>query len=277
MINELKHKNIFITATIGITLLSFAYASVSYVHSYGKKIDPNSIRAFSVTGEGKVTAKPDIAVTNFTVISEGGTDINALLKDNADKINAITAFLKENKIKDEDIKTIEYNVNPRYTECTFSPQPYNTPIRYPTNVNQQVDVQPIQVCPPPKIVGYTIRQSTEVKIHDFAVIGNILSGVVQKGANSVSQLSFNIDKEKELRQTARDEAVKNAYEKAQQLAKIAGFRVGKIIDIQDGSSYPYYAKYDSMMPTYTPGGVAPSISAGSQEINVNVTIRYEME
>jgi len=276
LINEMKYKSTIVISAIAIALLSFAYASVSYVHSYEKQINPTSLRAFTVTGEGKVVTKPDVAVFSLTVISEGGKDLAVLQKDNADKTNAITAFLKENGIKEEDIKTTEYSVDPRYKECRLNPS-YPQPVMmvpYPTAPTE------VQSCPPPEIVGYTVRQSTEVKVRNFDVVGKVLSGVVTKGANSVSQLSFKVDDDTTLQKEARDIAIKKARAKADEIAHAAKFRVGEVIDIQEGYSYPYYARYDTISAYGKGGGdisAAPSISAGSQEIVVNVTIRYEMK
>ncbi|MCK5590424.1 MAG: SIMPL domain-containing protein, partial [Candidatus Pacebacteria bacterium] len=199
---------------------------------------------------------------SFTVISEGGTDLSLLQADNAKKIEAVTDFVKKEGVDDKDIKTTAYSVSPRYTIC----YPYK---------------EPSGVCPPREIVGYTVRQSTQVKIRDFDTIGDILGGVVTKGANSVSQLSFNIDDETILQAEAREEAIKKADQKAKEIAKAGGFRVGKVLGISEGYVSPYRTKYD-----YTYGmsaefaesdSFAPTIEAGSQEVSVTVTLVYEIK
>lgn len=258
--NKTINKTQMLTIAIILALLAFSYASIQFVHSYEKTIEPSSFRSFDVSAEGSVVAVPDIATFSFTVISEGDTNLAALQTDNAQKVSAISSFIEGKNIDKKDIKTTEYSINPRYKQCYAYREPSG-------------------VCPPLEIVGYTVRQSTIVKIRDFNIIGDVLAGVVDSGANSVSQLQFSIDDETILEAQAREEAIKKAYEKAKQIAKAGNFNIGKILDISEGYSYPYNSYYKA--ETIGIGGdsatFAPSIEAGSQEIIINVTITYEIQ
>jgi uncharacterized protein YggE len=255
-----EYKKGLLNIAIIVTLLTFSYAAISFVRSYDKTIEPSNFRSFSVTGEGSVVTVPDIASFSFTVISEGSTDLASLQADNAKKNNEINTFLKEQGIDPKDIKTSAYNVSPRYEQCYAYREPSG-------------------VCPPPKIVGYTVSQTTEVKIRDFEIIGDTLAGVVTSGANSVSQLLFTIDDETAIQEQAREEAIAKAQEKAKQIAQAAGFGVGKLLDITEGYAYPYQAKYTyaAMDMVAAEGSYAPSVEAGSQEVTVTVTLTYEIQ
>ena len=77
-------------------ILGVAIAALLYVNSYSQSIDPGTTRNFTVTGEGKSVAVPDIAEFIFSVITEGGTDIAGIQKQNVDKVNRAINFLKEN-------------------------------------------------------------------------------------------------------------------------------------------------------------------------------------
>lgn len=235
------------------------YAAASYVASYSKSVDPSSFRNFSVSGEGKSIGVPDIARFTFSVITEGGKDIGKLQQENTEKVNAINAFAKEQGIGDKDIRTQNYNIDPRY-------QYFSCP-------------QNGGACPPAEIVGYTINQSVQVKIRDFTKIGSLLSGMVQKGANSVSQLTFTIDDPTMVQNEARAEAIVKARQKAEGLAAAGGFRLGKLLSIEESSSVPQipYPMYERAMGVGGGGGVAPSIEPGSQEVSVSVTLRYEIK
>lgn len=255
------YKKYILTIAATIALLTFSYASIQFVQSYEKNIEPSSFRSFSVSAEGEVVAVPDVATFSFTVISEGDTDLASLQADNAKKIDAISSFLEGSNIDKKDIKTTEYSVNPRYKECYTYREPGGT-------------------CPPPEIVGYTVRQSTFVKIRNFEIIGDILSGVVSSGANSVSQLQFDIDDRTALEAQAREKAIKEAYEKAKQIASAGNFSVGKILDIQEGYSYRYKNSYgyaSDMAFGVEEASFAPAIEAGSQEISIQVSITYEID
>lgn len=259
-----KLKNILGIALVAAVFV-FAFGYLDYVASYSRSTQPSSYRSFSVSGEGKVTAIPDIAQFTFSVVTQGGKDIAALQKENTDKTNSAIDFLKAQGIEAKDIKTTKYNMEPRY--------------QYYSCKNPESSVAP---CPPAEIVGYTITQTVLVKIRDFTKIGTIISGVVENGANSVSSLSFTIDDRTALENQAKEKAITQAREKAQLVAKAGGFIVGRLLSVDEGYT-PYYAyglgseETKKMSALDSVEAAPPTIEAGSQEITVDVTLRYEIK
>jgi uncharacterized protein len=262
MDNKIK-KYLGLAVIIAIFLFAFGY--LSYVNSYSKSVEPNSYRSFSVAGEGKVTAIPDVAQFTFSIITEGGKDIAALQKENVDATNKAIDFLKAQGIEAKDIKTTNYSLNPKY--------------QYYDCRNPESSITP---CPPAEIAGYTINQTVSVKIRDFTKIGTVISGVVDAGANSVSSLSFTVDDPTALENQAKEEAIAQARVKAEMTAKAGGFKIGRLISLDDTYT-PYYYGYglgggDMMKAESVSSAVpAPTIEPGSQEITVNVTLRYEIK
>jgi len=251
---------------IAVAILAVGYSAISYVNSYGKSIQPSSFRSFSVTGDGKATAIPDIAEFSFKVITEGGKDISSLQTDNTNKVNKTIEFVKSKGVEDKDIKTQYYNIEPRYQtyQCGITPL-YGT--------------SSVEPCPPASIVGYTITQSVDVKIRDFSKIGDIMAGVVSNGANSLGSLSFTIDDPSKVHSEARAQAITKAKEKAQSVAQAGGFRIGRLLNISEG--YNPYARYDYLSSAVGMGATkesaAPTIEAGSQEVSVTITMQYEIK
>jgi len=66
--------------------------------------------------------------------------------------------------------------------------------------------------------------------------------------------------------------------KAKEMARVGGFRVGKLISIDESAPYSYSTKYYGMggEAVSSTAATAPDIQPGSQEINVNVYLRYEI-
>lgn len=254
-----------LTISIIVGILVFSIAALQYVDSYSKSIEPSSFRSFQVSAEGKVVAIPDVAQFSFSVIIQGGTDIESLQNENIEKTNKAIDFVKTSGVEDKDIKTQDFRLNPDY-------QSFSCPRSFGGEVTP---------CPPPKIVGYTVTQTVLVKIRDFAMIGKILSGVVEEGANSVSQLSFTIDDRDAKESEARTEAIKKAQEKAEAIAEAGGFSIGRLLSIQEGSSpvFPRFA-FAEALDSGIGGAVpapAPTIEPGSQDVVVNVTLVYEID
>ncbi|OGY92168.1 MAG: hypothetical protein A3H70_04805 [Candidatus Komeilibacteria bacterium RIFCSPLOWO2_02_FULL_48_11] len=250
----------YLYITIIAALLLGAFASIKYVTAYSKAIQPSSFRSFNVSGDGKEVVVPDIAQFSFGVITEGGKDIAKLQKENTDKVNKTIEFLKSKNIDKKDIATENYSVDPRY---------------------QYFDCSSGRLCPPAEIIGYTVNQTVSVKIRNFDIIGDTLSGVVQNGANNVSQLQFTIDDPTEVQNQARAKAIVKAQAKAKAIAKAADFSLGRLLSIDESSQ-------SSPLPMYGGYGIGgdakldraesvPSIEPGSREVNVYVTLTYEIE
>ncbi len=247
--------------TIIIALLSVSFGVVKYVEVYSKSIEPSTFRSFSVSGEGKVVAVPDVARFTFSVITEGGKDLSALQESNVSKTNSAIDFVKSKGVDSKDIKTEGYSVEPRY-------QYANCSSNGPT------------ACPPPAIVGYIVRQTVMVSVRDFTKAGEILGGVVSQGANQVSQLAFTIDDPTSVENVAREEAIAKAREKAEAVADAGGFRVGRLLSIDEGGYYPspYYDKAMGMGgDEMVRSSIIPIVEPGSQEVKITVTLRYEID
>lgn len=261
-----KIKNyVGIAIIVGILLLGVSAAS--YVTSYSKVAEPPGLRSFSVTGEGKVVAVPDVAKFTLSVITEGGKTLTSLQKENTEKVNKIIEFVKAKGVEAKDIKTQYYNVEPRYQYFTCQPT---------FEILPGGERKP---CPPPEITGYTINQTVSVKVRDFDKTGELLGGVVDQGANSVSQLSFTVDDPYELRNQARAEAIAKARAQALATAKAGGFILGRLLSIDEGGyPYPYYADgFGGGGASALKASPPPTIEPGSQEIVVNLILRYEIE
>ncbi|MDE2019266.1 MAG: SIMPL domain-containing protein [Patescibacteria group bacterium] len=266
-------KNVLGVAII-ITVLLVGYAAISGVNSYGESIQPSSFRSFVATGEGKATAIPDVAEFSFQVITEGGSNIASLQTQNTASVNKAIAFVKSQGVADKDIQTQYYNINPRYQtyNCRTIPETAGTGAVSPSNV---------QPCPPSSIVGYTITQSIDVKMRDFSKIGSIMNGIVSAGANQVGSLSFTMDDPSSVQNQARANAIANAKAQAAVIAQAGGFKIGRLLSVQENNPYPIYAK------AYGMGGgaamesavaaPAPAIQPGSQEISETVTLQYEIQ
>lgn len=260
---------LLVASTLGVLVFSLTYASTA-------KIDVS--RSFTVQGEGKAVAVPDVAQFTFSVFNEGGTKMVELEKETSKKVNEVISYLRKNGVESKDISTEEYAVEPRYQ----TPQCRNG------------------VCPPSEVAGYTVRQTVTVKLRDFEKIGSILSEVANFNVNSISRLDFVVDDPAAVEFEARQKAVAEAKKKAQNIASAADFSLGKLISIYENNYYqPYAVGYgrggggDMMMePAMAKLDTAtssssdpvteqamvetPVIEPGSQDVVINVSMTYSI-
>lgn len=253
-------KNAVGVAVLALSLLSLFLLAKSLTefrkYAYTGKEYPAQT-TISVSGKGEVVAVPDIAT--FTIgVSEEAMTVATAQKNSADKSNAITEFLKENDVDEKDIKTSGYNIYPRY-EYT---KDYTKPYPYP---EKRV------------LAAYVVSQSFEVKLRNIADAGKILGGVGELGATDVSGLTFGFDKEKEMKEKARAEAIKKASYDAEKIAKDLGVKLVRIVNFyEDQGMDRFYG-----MGMGGDGAVAlkspvPAISTGEGKIVSNVNVVYEI-
>ena len=201
--------------------------------------------------------------------------MGALQKENTEKVNKAIAAVKALGVDPKDIKTASYSISPRYQYYSCQ-----GPLWYGAGAEPRaVSGAEPRPCPPAEIVGYTIKQTVTVTLRDFEKIGQFIADVTASGINAIYGPNFTLDDPYAAQNQARSEAIAKAREKAEAIARAAGFRVGRLVSINEGGIYPYYAKgYGGDMALGIPEAApTPTIEPGSEEVTVNVMLVFEME
>lgn len=239
-----------VTAVIVFFILLFVFAkwgpAINFSTTTQTKGDP-----FVVTGEGKVFVTPDIA--KITVgVQESGASLKTVQDNLNKKSAAITDAVKNLGVKKEDIKTTSYNLYPQYDY-------QNSPNR---------------------LTGYQVSTTYEITIKDFDKINDLIVVATGAGANMEGGINFEINEvtKKEKLQEARSLAAVDVKEKAQGLASAAGINLGKVINISESQGSNEIRPLPAMGGAVTLDKLAiePSIQAGQTEINVLVTLSFEV-
>ena len=245
---DILQKKLLGWGALGLMVLSGMFLIVKTGQEYNTAATTNTV---SFSGQGKVLAKPDVAIVDLSIVTEAASSKTAQ-DDNSAKSKAVTAFLKKQGIDDRDIATTGYNIYPQYT--------------YPSNEK-------------PAISGYQVNQTIQVKVGDLTKIDDVLAGIVSVGVNQINQLQLTIDDPEKLKDQAREQAIKDAQAKAATLQHQLGIRLGRIVNFTEGTEgvpVPVYIKTDA----YGRGGgapIAPEIPVGENEIAVLVTITYQIK
>ena len=165
-------------------------------------------RSMTLTGQGQVTAIPDMAVIRLGV-QLTGSDLASVQSQNAQLSQDVLDALRRMGITD--IKTFQYSIDKYYEYDNGTP----------------IDR------------GYTVRNMLEVKTRDMDLLGNIIDTAVDAGANVVDLISFEVSNPEYYYQRALNLAVMDAVEKAKSISNNLGTRVEPIpINITESSSMP---------------------------------------
>ncbi len=205
----------------------------------------------SVTGIGTATGIADMAVISFN-IDVSNIDAGDAVDEATELAEGAIEAAVEMGISEEDIETVGYSI---YLEEEYD---YNTYEYTGENL-------------------YHLTHSFTIKVRDIDQAGDILSALVRGGATSVGGINFTISNRDELIVEARENALIQAKETAEQLAEGLGVSLGDPISVSEWVDY--YGGYD----TYGYGGYddyyyeSPPISPGNSSVTMNVSVSYEID
>ncbi len=237
-------------AVILFFVLLFAYTKLAGPIPFSvNSISTMKTDTFTVLGEGKVIVPPDIAVINVGVQANGGS-VKQVQDELNRKINAVSEAVKRVGVKDADIQTSNYSIYPQYDYQTGGQ----------------------------RITGYQASSNLTVKVRDIDRANDVIDGATAAGANQVGGMSFDVDDKTKAQNEAREKAVAEAKRKAQDAARIAGFRLGNIVNYQESFGggmppVPLMARAEADKAMGAPTQVEP----GSSEIVVTVSLSYELQ
>jgi uncharacterized protein YggE len=210
---------------------------------------PTLNRTITVVGEGKISLPPDLARINVgvEVVNASAVDATAAT---TEQINVLIAALTEAGIAPEDIQTSSFSV-------------------YAERFN--ADGTPSQT------VNYRVSNTVSVLVRDVSTLGAILDTAVRAGANNIYGVDFLLDDPSEARSGARAMAMENAKATAEELAGLAGLKIGRVISISEviGSQGGYYSNQFTAMSIGKGGGDVP-VAPGRLELNLELQVVYEL-
>ena len=200
-------------------------------------------RTITVSGNGKVTVKPDIATLNLGVQANASTATAALSQSNAAATKLIAA-LKAAGVADDDIVTSGIQVYPTYSSGSF-------------------------------ITGYQSSNSVTVTVRSIDRTGPVIDAAAAAAGDNVTigGVSFSVGNPEKVLAAARSAAIANAAARAGQFADAAHVHVGSVLQISEVSvsPIPIFAS-----PTADAAGGATPVQTGTQDLTVSVTVVYAL-
>lgn len=204
-------------------------------------------RYIQVSGRGQVSAEPDQATVRLGVSTEADT-AQAALDENNDQMTAVISATLEAGVAEEDIQTQGFNLSPVY----------DTP-----DAGQA-----------PELAGYRADNIVTVTVHDLSQLGELLDAAVEAGSNTIEGIQFEVSNQAELEAAAREAAITDAQQKAEQLTELAGAELGPVQTIlETGNATPITA------PIAQEENLSASVPVqpGTQLIDASVQVTWEIQ
>lgn len=205
-----------------------------------------------VAGTGKAMATPDIALLTFGIEAEAKSVAEAQ-QEAAMAMDRVMKALKAEGISEKDVQTQRFSISP---------------------VRRWIENERIE-----EIIGYRVTNMVVAKVRKIDKAGFIIDAVAEVGGDltRIRDIGFTVDDPTPYYHQARENAVKDAMSKAEQIAELAKIKLGKLLYISEGTVYTppirdfYKAEAGAAAPPTT------SISPGELEIQLNVQMVYEID
>jgi uncharacterized protein YggE len=214
-------------------------------------VDLNSQQGIWVSGEGEVTVTPDIATLWLGIEAKADTVAEAQSQA-AEAMDAVMAALADNGVDENDIQTQYFSI---YQDT-----------RWDSVKDEEVEV------------GYEVTNMVTAKIREIDEIGPIIDAVAAAGRDytRISNISFSVDDPTPYYDEARQEAMADARDRAEQLAELAGVILGEPFYISEGvqASISRSAYYEGVMAPAPVVEYPTSISPGEMELALTVQVAY---
>jgi uncharacterized protein YggE len=193
-------------------------------------------------GNGSLSVVPDMAVINLGVETIN-SDLKTAQEQNSSTVVEIINNLKDMGIDEKDIKTAEYNIRKDYDYVS----------------GEQV------------FKGYKVTYMLEIIVNDINLVGDIIDSSVEKGANIIRNISFEVKNPSNYYEKALNLSLKDAIEKAESIGRQLEVKVNSIPILITEESYSAsipYAKEYAVRDT--------PIEVGQNKINasINCTFSY---
>lgn len=219
--------------------LAFVIASATVAAAQTAPPEPSSV---VVSGEGVVKAVPDQAWVTIGAESRSKISKEAQAR-NAEAMTAVQQKLGSLGIATDAIRTIAIDLQLEYDYANGRQTPR----------------------------GYVARNTIEVRVDDFARLGDVLDAAVGSGATNLHGLRFDVKRREALEREALQLAVANAMGRAEALAAGAKRTIDRVIRIEEssvgrGPEMPVMAMRMKAEDASTP------VAAGELEIRAQVRV-----
>jgi uncharacterized protein YggE len=205
--------------------------------------DPGQI---TVTGEGQVEARPDMATVSLGVTTRAATAAEAMAA-NSVQLALVLEQLRASGIEERDVQTSGLSLSPDWQQ----PQGQATP----------------------EITGYVASNMLTVRVRALDGLGKVLDTAVSDGANTFNGLTFGLQDPEPSMNEARRRAVADAMGRAELLATSAGVKLGRIVSITEGGGM------GGPVPMYrmqSDAAAAVPVAAGEVATGTSVTMVFEL-
>src|SRR5215472_9152062 len=203
-------------------------------------VSPSTLSSIRVTGDARVSAKPDRVQIDLGVQTQAPLSQDAASA-NARQLEAALAAVRKAAGSGAQLRTVSYSLTPVY----------------------QYHSGPASSGGEPTITGYTALNVVEVTLDDLARIGDVIDAGTRAGANRVQGIQW----------TLRDQDTV----RAQALAAALDLRIVRVLTVEESSPQIVPVRHVAMARVTAGAAEAPTpVEAGTVDVSATVSLMVEV-
>ena len=208
----------------------------------------------NVVGKGMADANPDIAIINFSVVS---------IKDTASESRNTAAKALQNIIDELIAKDIpKENITTNYFRIG--------PEKEWNDKKRKME-----------LIGFKTTNSVKVKIYELDKVGEIIDVIIINSDELIDfeSITFDLEDKTSIIKSAREIAVKNAMEKAQEIASTANIKLGNpkyINEISSPNAFESVSDMPMMAMARAESFIETPIMSGDISVSVQVQMHFDI-
>ena len=208
----------------------------------------------NVIGKGMADANPDIAIINFSVVS---------IKDSASESRNTAAKALQNVLNELIAKDVSKdNITTNYFRIG--------PEKEWKDKKRKME-----------LIGFKTTNSVKVKIYELDKIGEIIDVIILNSDELIDfeSITFDLEDKTTIIKSAREIAVKNAIEKAQEIAGTANIKLGSptyINEISSPSAFESVSDMPMMAMARAESFTETPIMSGDISVSVQVQMHFDI-
>ena len=206
------------------------------------------LSSIRVSGEAKVTAKPDRVQIDVGVATHAATSQDAAAQ-NARAVEAVIGAVRKAAGPGAMLKTVSYTLNPNY--------------QYHSKGGE------------PTLEGYNAANVVQVTLDELVKIGPAIDAATQAGANQVQGIQFTLRDPDSVRAQALREAALRARADAEVLAAALGLKVVRVLTVEENSPHVVPVRMFKREAMAASAAATP-VEVGTLDVTAEVTLSVEV-
>jgi hypothetical protein len=175
----------------------------------------SAVGSITVSGSSAIRVPPNRVVILLGVEAFRSTP-SAAHAAGRQSSQAVVNAVRDQGVARTDVATADFSIQPRYS-----------------NYGQNT------------ITGSLARNTVAVTLRDVQQLEGVLVAALEAGTTTIDGVEFSVTNLRDLRDRARDQAVRAAMEKAAAMATSAGRSVGEVTDITEHATQHYFGSWSA--------------------------------